>query len=110
MSQNSPVLGNLVKKGEYRDAVHIAITPVVACQDLEPGDHVGLRPDNGEACRMEPKEKRTIGIVDPFLTARVKKGERFWLCLYPNSITSLRHVWTHPAFTAKPPAPKEAKP
>jgi hypothetical protein len=36
--------------------------------------------------------------VDPYLKSPVMPGQRFWLFLYPQSISSLRHVWSHPAF------------
>ena len=95
-----PKLGQLVPVGENRrDAVHIAIAPVTADQDLIVGSHVGLKPGTTDLVGYFPST--AVGIVDPFLTERVvKKGQRFWLFLYPGTVTSLRHVWTHPAFTA----------
>ena len=93
MSEPITTIGKLLTGDEQRDAVHVAIAPVVAAAKLRPGEHVGLN-DSGEAdWRAEQ-----IGIVDPFLTADVQRGERCWLFLYPNTIKSLRHEWFHPAF------------
>jgi hypothetical protein len=102
-----PKLGQLIEDGELRrDAVHIAIAPVTAACRLEPGESVGfLHEDDAE--RVGSPTKRYIGIVDPFLPEDVEPGQRFWLFLYPNTITGLRHVWTHPAFSAAATAVKE---
>ena len=94
-----PQLGQLIEDGDRRrDAIHIAVAPVTAAVRLAPGQHVGLvREGNLEL--VGPCD-RPIGVVDPFLTEPVEPGQRFWLFLYPGTITGLRHVWTHPAFTA----------
>lgn len=86
-------IGRLVKDG-VRDAVHIAVIPVV-CGDafLDPGEKVTLRL-NGKA--YGAGNGKGAGVVDPFLPERIKEGDRFYLFLYPGSITSLRHHWTHP--------------
>jgi hypothetical protein len=81
-------LGKIITKPQQRDAIHIAIAPVVAEETLAPGQAVA----HGDH----------IGVVDPFLTASVRKGQTFWLMLYPNTIRGLRHEWTHPAFSADP--------
>lgn len=83
-------LGELVDADAGRDAVHVAILPVVAARTLFPGQRIGITPDGA----METQYP--LGIVDPYLANPVRPGERFYLCLFPNSVTSLRHVWTHP--------------
>jgi hypothetical protein len=89
---------------EGRDAVHIAIVPAIAGDNLERGWSVKLNGKNeAEACNSE----NAIGVVDPFRRWEerfVSKGSWFWLCLYPKTITGLRHVWEHPSF------PEAAKP
>jgi hypothetical protein len=86
-------LGKLITSEQAKDAIHIAIAPVTAAEKLSPGDHVGLNADGLATEMAEP-----IGVVDPFLKKVVRPGEKFWLLLYPNTITALRHEWTHPAF------------
>lgn len=101
-----PQLGQLIQDGERRrDAVHIALAPVTAAERLAPGQHVGLV-QAGNVELVGPCQDN-IGIVDPFLTKDIEPGQRFWLCLYPGTITGLRHLWTHPTFTAAAAAIRE---
>lgn len=86
-------IGSLIHEEVERDAIHVAIAPVAAGELLAPGARVKL--SSGVAIK---DAKDAIGIVDPFLNNWVKTGEKFWLFLYPGTITSLRHDWTHPAF------------
>jgi len=96
-------LGALIDATAQRDAVHIAVAPVVAAFRLAPGDAIGL--EAGSTDRATDRTAHPIGIVDPFLKADVEPGERFWMFLYPQTITSLRHQWTHPAFIEAPAVP-----
>lgn len=85
-------LGTIIDEGAGRDAIHIAVEPCVAGETLSPGQHIGQM--DGIAFSQAVH----VGIVDPFLPDKVKEGEWFWLLVYPRKITSLRHVWSHPAF------------
>lgn len=69
-------LGRLIiSANQLRDAVHVAIAPVTASMDLDPGQHVGfVKKGNIELVGVV---KNPIGIVDPFLRKKVWKGERF---------------------------------
>lgn len=86
------LLGKLIGENSRRDAIHIAVAPGIANERLAPGEHIGIV---GE---FFGRSSAPLGIVDPFLAGPVFKGERFWMFLYPNTITSLRHQWTHPVF------------
>lgn len=96
---NDVKLGTLVAQGTKaeRDAIHVAIYPVVAAMEMWPGDHVGLMPDGRASIMAETK----TGIVDPFLTQRVEPGEMFYLVLYQRTVTGMRHHWEHPEFPAE---------
>ncbi len=87
-------LGTIIDEGAGRDAIHLAVEPVIAGEDgLQPGQHIGIQ--DGHAFSDGVKY---VGIVDPFLLRPVRIGERFWLVVFPRQITSLRHVWSHPDF------------
>src|SRR5690242_3701044 len=84
-------LGSIIDEREKRDAIHLAVCPVVAQEPLSPGDHVTA---DGWGARYR-KDVNPVGIVDPFLETNVNQGEMFWLIIYPRKISSLRHVWSH---------------
>lgn len=109
MAADQVKFGEAPPDGAGRDAVHVAVYPAVAACRLQPGEPV----QRTESGRFEPADDGDVclGIVDPYLTRPVSKGGRFWLCLYPNTVTSLRHEWSHPAFpamTEPPPSPQPA--
>ena len=91
-------LGTIIGDYAMRDAIHLAVFPAVASQLLSPGESVSIL--DGLACRTQ--RGCGLGIVDPFLARPVKPGERFWLILYPRTIDSLRHVWSHPGIPDEP--------
>lgn len=93
---NDLKLGQIITDAAHRDAIHVAVAPVVADQQLQPGAKIGFVNDDAE--RVCAKSKGAIGIVDPFLTTSVKRGQRFWMFLFPNTVTGMRHEWQHPAF------------
>lgn len=99
-------LGQIIDAKQGRDAIHLAVEPVVAAERLSPGQDVGLVDG-----RVSGRAPVLLGIVDPFLKRLVQPGERFWLIVYPRQITSLRHVWEHPNFPdiAGTPEPKTAE-
>lgn len=88
-------LGTIIESGG-RDAIHLAVEPVIAAEDLYPGQHVGLGADGATTNGV-----KKLGIVDPFIVGPIPKGKMFWLVVYPRQITSLRHVWEHPDFVEK---------
>jgi hypothetical protein len=98
------LIGKLLDARAQRDAIHIAVAPLVAAFPLHPGQHVGLTKDGQAAPRVDG----AIGIVDPFLRSAVKAGDRFFIFLYPNTATGLRHVYTHPVLDSKEVADRAA--
>ena len=96
MAEPIQTIGQLLDDTAKRDAIHVAIAPVVAAHDLAPGQRVGFVKAGN--CELVGTGAASIGIIDPFLRDVVREGERCWLFLYPNTVTSLRHEWTHPLF------------
>lgn len=88
------VLGMVITdKKVGRDAVHLACFPAKTFDSLTgPGAHVGLLEDG----RISVFAAKPIGIVDPFLPGLVVAGQEVLVLVYPRTIESLRHVWSHP--------------
>lgn len=94
--EQKPNIGKILSPEEnLRDAIHIAIVPVIAAHKMAPASHVGLDKDGKASYSFDGEY---VGIIDPFLENAAQKGQKVYLFLYPNTITSLKHFWTHPAF------------
>lgn len=94
-------LGQILPSDPGRDAIHLATYVVAAGEKLFPGQHIGVM--DGDKLQAFSTAEKLIGIVDPFLAGPVFPGQMFWLVLYPRTITSLRHVWSHPDFAVEKP-------
>lgn len=90
-------LGQIISTaGAVKDAIHVAIAPVICDEKLRPGQHVALV--EGTLDRVCSRGKK-IGIIDPFLKEKViAKDIPVYILLYPNTVTGMRHEWEHPAF------------
>lgn len=94
-------LGQLITTPQQRDAIHIAVVPVIAAEGyIYRG--ASLRFVEGSTERVTSVRGKGIGIADPFLEGSIQEGQSFWMFMHPGSITSLRHDWTHPAFGPAP--------
>lgn len=98
-------LGTIIDETQKRDAIHLAVIPVTAGANIEPGHDVCLDKEGFAVNWYEGEsEYEPLGIADPFIKRKqynhgsIRPGDRFWLVIYPRKITSLRHVWSHPAF------------
>jgi hypothetical protein len=96
-------LGEIPNEKGIRDALHIAVISLPAGEFLEPGDWVRIY--NGMVVGCDKDE--SIGVVDPF-RRYVSKNELVWVCLNPNTVTSVHHYWEHPEFSEDKLVPKPA--
>ena len=77
-----------------RDAIHVAVVPMIASEMLLPAQRIGVVGDG-----IAGPSGKITGIVDPYLTDVVPKGSAFWMCLLPGTVTGMRHHWSHPEFS-----------
>jgi len=94
-------IGTILTENYERDAIHIAMFPATADEMLWRGDYVALETKKDKVFKVLPTDSRCIGLVDPFVNSRINPGQKFWVFLLPNTVTSLRHDWTHPAFVTE---------
>lgn len=90
--------GLLPEDAGGRDAVHVAVFSAASDDKVFPGQHVGIAAKGSVDVMVSPNAGGKIGIVDPFLNGVIFPGQRFWVYLYPRTITGLSHRWSHPAF------------
>lgn len=97
-SMSEVTLGKQPGDVSIRDAIHVAVTAAKAREQLHAGDRVGFVDYPGRVASRDAGN--IIGIVDPFRVDPVPPHGLFWLCLFPGSVTGMRHQWVHPEFPA----------
>lgn len=108
-------IGQKLRGDEQRDAIHIAIMPVVCADDyMRGGKEVGLVYGTKNTVKHKDSVYRveTIGVLDPFLKDYpdpLKKGDVVWCFLKPGTITGLRHEWFHPDIDGQHPPANESE-
>ena len=85
---NKPTLGE-TPTVNVRDAVHVAIFPMIAGDLLQPGTRVKIY----RAEAVETSLDDYIGVVDPFGPS-VSVGQTFWMLMRPGTVRDLRHNWS----------------
>lgn len=87
-----------------RDAIHVAVVQVIAMESLKAGQRIGIVGTwyykNGEylgAAFSAKTSGRYHGVVSPFIDpdTHLTEGDVFWMIMKPNSVTDLRHAWSH---------------
>ena len=89
----------LSDKEDRRDAIHIAIMPVICDEDCYAGDAVMFVYGSRELVKRTQEGQDSIGLIDPFLKKdhfRIPKGSKVWMFLHPGTVTGMRHQWIHP--------------
>lgn len=95
-------LGQLIDESAQRDAIHVAIIPLVAGERLYRGSRIRLKFGTSDVA-LDGEYSESFGIVDPFLAKYcVEKGEMFYGVLNPGTVTGMRHHWQHPLFEESP--------
>jgi hypothetical protein len=77
-----------------RDAIHVAVVSLVSHGPLSRGDKVTWH-HKGVSVRLCKYDEKEIGVVNPFLD---RTGGVVWVMLYPNTVTGMKHHWSHPDF------------
>lgn len=107
--KDQPAIGTLLNPGKLpnRDAIHVAILPIIAGARLHRGEpfrikrgtkNIALSGEyNGKYSTQNRNLSSAVGIIDPYLsTFAVQEGEACYGFMYPNTITGLHHHWEHP--------------
>lgn len=92
-------IGQILSDSEniQRDAIHIAVLPVTSKETIYGGMWLRFAFESTtQVLQADDESPSIMGIADPFIKGPIGAGQRFYMFVLPNTITSLRHDWTHP--------------